>query len=107
MQGAVFPRNHKGYLHSSGRTARAGEAGAVVSITTTKQQKSVGGLTSRADVTPKFLGGEPLDQDLRLVTGAQEPSGIPLLTQAVEDKDPARGSRKPPMNILERCRRPR
>ena len=107
MQGAVFPRNHNDYLHRLGRTARVGEAGAVVSITTTKQQKSVGGLASRVGVTPKFLGGEPLDQDLRLVTGAQEPSGIPLVTRAVEDKDPARGSRKPPPNTLERCRRPR
>ena len=40
------------------------EAGAVVTLATNKQQKSVGGLTSRAGVTSKFVGVKPLDQDL-------------------------------------------
>jgi superfamily II DNA/RNA helicase len=35
------PTDHKNYLHRSGRTARAGEAGGVVVIATTKQQISV------------------------------------------------------------------
>jgi superfamily II DNA/RNA helicase len=45
------PTDHKDYLHRSGRTARAGEAGGVVVLATTKQQTSVKGLTSRAGVT--------------------------------------------------------
>jgi superfamily II DNA/RNA helicase len=101
------PTDHKDYLHRSGRTARAGEAGAVVTLATTKQQKSVGGLTSRAGVTPKFVGVKPLDQDLMRITGAQEPSGIPYVTPVVENKGPARGSRKPRPNSAERRRRPR
>ena len=101
------PTDHKDYLHRSGRTARAGEAGAVVTLATTKQQKSVGGLTSRAGVTPKFVGVKPLDQDLMRITGAQEPSGIPYVTPVVESKGPARGSRKPRPNSSERRRRPR
>jgi superfamily II DNA/RNA helicase len=101
------PTDHKDYLHRSGRTARAGEAGAVVTLATTKQQKSVGGLTSRAGVTPKFVGVKPLDQDLMRITGAQEPSGIPYVTPVVENKGPARGSRKPRPNSSERRRRPR
>jgi superfamily II DNA/RNA helicase len=101
------PTDHKDYLHRSGRTARAGEAGAVVTLATTKQQKSVGGLTSRAGVTPKFVGVKPLDQDLMRITGAQEPSGIPYVTPVVENKGPARGSRKPRPNSTERRRRPR
>jgi superfamily II DNA/RNA helicase len=101
------PTDHKDYLHRSGRTARAGEAGAVVTLATTKQQKSVGGLTSRAGVTPKFVGVKPLDQDLMRITGAQEPSGIPYITPVVESKDPARGNRKPRPNSSERRRRPR
>ena len=35
------PTDHKDYLHRSGRTALAGEAGGVVVIATTKQQISV------------------------------------------------------------------
>jgi superfamily II DNA/RNA helicase len=35
------PTDHKDYLHRSGRTARAGEAGGVVVLATTKQQTSV------------------------------------------------------------------
>ena len=101
------PTDHKDYLHRSGRTARAGEAGAVVTLATTKQQKSVGGLTSRAGVTPKFVGVKPLDQDLMRITGAQEPSGIPYVTPVVENKGPNRGSRKPRPNSSERRRRPR
>ena len=101
------PTDHKDYLHRSGRTARAGEAGAVVTLATTKQQKSVGGLTSRAGVTPKFVGVKPLDQDLMRITGAQEPSGIPYVTPVVESKGPNRGNRKPRPNSSERRRRPR
>ena len=101
------PTDHKDYLHRSGRTARAGEAGAVVTLATTKQQKSVGGLTSRAGVTPKFIGVKPLDQDLMRITGAQEPSGIPYVTPVVENNGPNRGSRKLRPNSSERRRRPR
>ena len=101
------PTDHKDYLHRSGRTARAGEAGAVVTLATTKQQKSVGGLTSRAGVTPIFVGVKPLDQDLMRITGAQEPSGVPYVTPVAESKGPARGSRKPRPNSSERRRRPR
>jgi superfamily II DNA/RNA helicase len=101
------PTDHKDYLHRSGRTARAGEAGAVVTLATTKQQKSVGGLTSRAGVTPKFVGVKPLDQDLMRITGAQEPSGIPYVAPIVESKGPNRGPRKPRPNSSERRRRPR
>ena len=101
------PTDHKDYLHRSGRTARAGEAGAVVTLATTKQQKSVGGLTSRAGVTPKFVGVKPLDQDLMRITGAQEPSGVPYVTPVVETKGTLRGNRKPRPNSDQRRRRPR
>ena len=101
------PTDHKDYLHRSGRTARAGEAGTVVTLATTKQQKSIGGLTSRAGVTPKFVGVKPLDVDLMTITGAQEPSGIPYVQPIVEKKAPSRGYGKPRPNSSERRRRPR
>ena len=101
------PTDHKDYLHRAGRTARAGEAGTVVTLATTKQQKSIGGLTSRAGVNPKFVGVKPLDTDLMTITGAQEPSGIPYIAPIVEKKGPVRGNRKPRPGQFERRRRPR
>ena len=101
------PTDHKDYLHRAGRTARAGEAGTVVTLATTKQQKSIGGLTSRAGVTPKFVGVKPLDTDLMTITGAQEPSGIPYIAPIMENKGPSRNNKRPRPNSSERRRRPR
>ena len=102
------PTDHKDYLHRSGRTARAGEAGGVVVLATTKQQTSVKGLTSRAGVTPKFVGVKPNDAELMSITGAQEPSGIPYVAPIVESRGPSRsGGKRPRPNSSQRRRRPR
>ncbi len=100
------PTDHKDYLHRAGRTARAGEAGTVVTIATTKQQKSIGGLTSRAGVTPKFVGVTPLSTELMKITGAQEPSGIPYIVPIVEKSVRSGGSKRPRPNSSQRRRRP-
>ena len=100
------PTDHKDYLHRAGRTARAGEAGTVVTIATTKQQKSIGGLTSRAGVTPKFVGVTPLSTELMKITGAQEPSGIPYIVPIVEKSSRSGGSKRPRPNSSQRRRRP-
>jgi superfamily II DNA/RNA helicase len=44
------PTDHKDYLYRAGRTARAGEAGVVVTLATSKQQSAVRGLTQIRDV---------------------------------------------------------
>jgi superfamily II DNA/RNA helicase len=85
-------QDHKDYLHRSGRTARAGESGTVVSLATTRQQKSVKGLTTRAGVTPLTLFVKPGSEDLMRVTGAQQPSGIPYTPPVIEQ--PKRAPRK-------------
>ena len=99
------PTDHKDYLHRAGRTARAGEAGTVVTLATTRQQKSIGGLTQRAGVTPKFVGVTPLSTDLMKITGAQEPSGIPYIVPIVE-KSVRSGGKRPRPNSSQRRRRP-
>jgi len=99
------PTDHKDYLHRAGRTARAGEAGTVVTLATTRQQKSIGGLTQRAGVTPKFVGVTPLSTELMKITGAQEPSGIPYTVPIVE-KSVRSGGRRPRPNSSQRRRRP-
>ena len=101
------PTDHKDYLHRAGRTARAGEAGTVVTIATTKQQKSIGGLTSRAGVTPKFVGVTPLSTELMKITGAQEPSGVPYIQPIVEKSVRSGGNKRPRPNSSQRRRRPR
>lgn len=99
------PTDHKDYLHRAGRTARAGEAGTVVTLATTRQQKSIGGLTQRAGVTPKFVGVTPLSTELMKITGAQEPSGVPYIVPIVE-KSVRSGGKRPRPNSSQRRRRP-
>ncbi len=65
------PIDHKNYLHRSHHTARAGAAGEVAVLTTTKQQTSVKGLPSRTSVTSKFFGVKPNNAELMTITGAK------------------------------------
>jgi superfamily II DNA/RNA helicase len=73
------PENHKDYLHRAGRTARAGAVGTVVTLATHKQRKGVHGLTARAGVRLSESTVRPLDANLVRITGAAEPSGIPIV----------------------------
>ena len=85
------PADHKDYLHRAGRTARAGSSGTVVTLATSKQKKGIHGLASRAAVKLAEVFVKPSDQELIRVTGAQEPSGIPI--EAEPEKHES--SRKP------------
>ncbi|GAB3489351.1 DEAD/DEAH box helicase [Flexivirga lutea] len=46
------PAEHKAYLHRSGRTARAGAEGTVITLMTDDQRKDVRDLTKAAGITP-------------------------------------------------------
>jgi superfamily II DNA/RNA helicase len=46
------PAEHKAYLHRSGRTARAGASGVVVTVATHEQRRDVAELMRRAAITP-------------------------------------------------------
>ena len=57
------PMEHKAYLHRSGRTARAGAEGTVVTLMTDGQVSDVRDLTRRAGIaatTTKLRPGDPL-----------------------------------------------
>jgi superfamily II DNA/RNA helicase len=57
------PLEHKAYLHRSGRTARAGADGTVVTLMTDAQQADVRDLTRRAGIRPtttRLRVGDPL-----------------------------------------------
>jgi superfamily II DNA/RNA helicase len=73
------PENHKDYLHRAGRTARAGAVGTVVTLSTHKQLKGVRGLAARAGVKLVETTVKPMDQNLVKITGAIEPSGVPIV----------------------------
>jgi len=62
------PEEHKAFLHRSGRTARAGAEGTVVTVATTDQRRDVEALTRRAGIRPtvtQVAPGHPLLDELR------------------------------------------
>ena len=87
------PADHKDYLHRAGRTARAGATGVVVSLATHRQRKEVFGITKRAGVTLTEVNVRPGDPELIRITGAQQPSGIPVIVEAEKPGRNDRGSR--------------
>ncbi|TDO54695.1 superfamily II DNA/RNA helicase [Kribbella sp. VKM Ac-2527] len=61
------PIEHKAYLHRSGRTARAGAEGTVVTLMTDDQVRDVRDLTRKAGIAPtvtKLVIGDPLLTEL-------------------------------------------
>ena len=59
------PMEHKAYLHRSGRTARAGAAGTVITMMTNEQQADVRDLTRRAGISPTTTKVRPGDAMIR------------------------------------------
>ena len=96
------PADHKDYLHRSGRTARAGKTGRVVTLATHKEQRTVGGITRRAGVEPWVMAIKPLDEKLISITGAKEPTGIP--TKEIKEKTPSMPRHKSAKNRAKRAR---
>jgi superfamily II DNA/RNA helicase len=80
------PKDPKDYLHRAGRTARAGESGAVVTLVLPKQRRSTQAMMSKAGVAPAEVRVRLGDAKLSEVTGAREPSGVPV----VEEPEPRR-----------------
>jgi superfamily II DNA/RNA helicase len=72
------PADHKDYLHRSGRTARAGAPGTVVSLVTRDQRRSVG----------------RMQRDLDFRIDIEEPSLTPLLEAQVDLPTPRPAARK-------------
>ena len=75
-------KDSKDYLHRAGRTARAGETGTVVTIVLPRQRKSTAILMKRAGVEPGQVRVRAGDAALAELTGAREPSGVPVVVHA-------------------------
>ncbi|WP_206300191.1 DEAD/DEAH box helicase [Streptomyces mangrovisoli] len=84
------PSDHKDYLHRGGRTARAGESGRVVTLVTPGQRRGVTRLMSSAGITPHITPVHSGGPELSRITGAQAPSGVPVVISAPVVERPRR-----------------
>ncbi len=67
------PTEHKAYLHRSGRTARAGAGGTVVTIATPDQTGEVRTLAKQAGIRPTTVAVRPGDDVITSLTGPAAP----------------------------------
>ncbi|MFE7815937.1 DEAD/DEAH box helicase [Streptomyces sp. NPDC057433] len=93
------PTDHKDYLHRGGRTARAGESGSVVTLVTPNQRRAMTRLMATAGIVPQTTQVRAGAEALHRITGAQTPSGIPVVITAPVAERPkrraTRGRRRP------------
>ncbi|PWJ25985.1 superfamily II DNA/RNA helicase [Branchiibius hedensis] len=78
------PADHKDYLHRAGRTARAGEAGTVVTLALPHQRKGVQRLLDEAGVGIQLTKARPGD-DIIAAAGGSRPSGDFVSQSTLED----------------------
>ena len=84
------PTEHKAYLHRSGRTARAGAGGIVVTIATPDQSGEVRSLTKQAGIRPTTSNVRPGDPAIVALTGP--PAAHVEPTPVVEQQQRPAGS---------------
>ncbi|HZF91087.1 helicase-related protein, partial [Streptomyces sp.] len=95
------PTDHKDYLHRGGRTARAGESGSVVTLVTPNQRRGMTRLMAAAGIVPQTTQIRTGEEALHRITGAQTPTGIPVVITTPIDERPkkrgttSRGRRRP------------
>ncbi|MFE4588590.1 DEAD/DEAH box helicase [Streptomyces laurentii] len=103
------PTDHKDYVHRGGRTARAGSTGSVVTLVLPDQKRDVSRLMSDAAIRPRTARITSSDPALAALTGAREPSGVPVVLETAQPTPPAaaRRGRKPGTEPGRRAGRPR
>ncbi|MEU4349711.1 DEAD/DEAH box helicase [Streptomyces sp. NPDC023838] len=87
------PTDHKDYLHRGGRTARAGESGSVVTLVLPEQKREMSRLMTFAGIRPRTAAVKSSDEELVRVTGAREPSGVPVVIEVPAQPQPSAGGR--------------
>jgi superfamily II DNA/RNA helicase len=85
------PAEYKGYLHRSGRTARAGAEGIVVTLSTPDQSGEMRTLTRQAGIRPVTTRVRPGAEQIAALTGPPAPLVAP--TAAVGASAPSKSRR--------------
>jgi len=90
------PADHKDYLHRSGRTARAGDKGTVITLALPHQRRGMERLARDAGIDAVPSRTAPGDAAL-LEAGARTPSGVPIPESQVRRllEGEQRGHRRP------------
>ncbi len=89
------PAEHKAYLHRSGRTARAGASGVVVTVATREQRRDVADLMRKAAISPKHRDIRAGDPVIEAIVGPSAPR-VRVVNPApipAERPDSGRGAR--------------
>ena len=89
------PADPKDYLHRAGRTARAGEAGTVVTLVLPAQRREVEQMTRRAGIDAQGAQVRPGDDTLVQLTGARTPTGTPVADLTAGGPTQTQGARRP------------
>ena len=91
------PTEHKAYVHRSGRTARAGAEGVVVTVSTPEQRRDVNDLMRKARIGPARATVRPGGAEVRALTGDPAPirheAAVPTVSTTPRRTAPRRGSR--------------
>jgi superfamily II DNA/RNA helicase len=99
------PAEYKAYLHRSGRTARAGADGIVVTLSTPDQAGDVRALTRQAGIRPVTVRVRPGAEQIRTLTGP--PAAPVIMAPAPAAAAPSRSSRGTAVDASRRApRRP-
>ena len=96
------PSEHKAYLHRSGRTARAGAKGRVVTVMTHEQRRDVRQLMRRASIKPIVADIDPDSSKIVELTGppaervdpAEAPRHTPAASSNGRNRNRRRGNRR-------------
>jgi superfamily II DNA/RNA helicase len=84
------PAEHKAYLHRSGRTARAGAGGTVVTLALPEQVKDVRILAKQAGIAPTTVAVRPGAEEILRLTG--EPAAYVAPVEVLPERQaPSRG----------------
>jgi superfamily II DNA/RNA helicase len=89
------PVEHKAYLHRSGRTARAGAHGTVITLMTDDQQGEVRDLTRKAGIKPTTSKARPGDALLAQLAPGERTYSAPVspVPEPIEESNQPRRSR--------------
>ena len=79
------PADHKDYLHRSGRTARAGEDGVVVTLALPHQKRQLSRLLDAAGVETEPQSVGPEDVAVIETAGGSVPTGGPILQEQLDE----------------------